>query len=96
MSGKSEVPEEAVEAARTATQEVCESYDPGGWAEDEQFASWARKILEAAAPFIAAKAQADIIGHLVEFMKSWAGDKEIGFMEGALEAARAAAVRGEA
>ena len=50
------IPGEAVEAAARATQEVCESYDPGGWTEEENWAIWARQILEAGAPLIAAQA----------------------------------------
>ena len=50
------IPGAAVEAAARATQEVCETYDPGGWTEEENWELWARQILEAAAPHIFAAA----------------------------------------
>lgn len=34
------------EAVAAITQEVCEAYDPGGWAEGEQFKGWADDILK--------------------------------------------------
>ena len=50
------IPDEAVEAAAKAVQEVCETYDPGGWTEEANWAIWARWILEAAAPHLMAAA----------------------------------------
>jgi hypothetical protein len=49
----------------------------------------ARKILEAAAPHLLAAAAVTI----KQFMEAWAGDKELGFLEGFAEAAQEEARR---
>jgi len=50
--GRQVIPDAAVEAVAATVQEVCETYDPGGWTEEENWAIWTRRILAVAAPHL--------------------------------------------
>ena len=77
------IPDEAVEAAARALAEHSGETDWGDWEQGAKAEAVAdmRAALEAAAPHL----MAAFVSDMLDEMRSWVGDKELGFIEGVIE-----------
>lgn len=69
-----QIADDAVNAVSEVVREVCETYDPGGWTEEENWPIWTRQILEAAAPYLMAAVLAECDRTDTETDESLQGD----------------------